>query len=435
MNKEAKRGLPMSVISILRSTRQVARRSVAVLALGGAAVSGVQAGTVGAFDIANAPLQMAPIAPILALQDNVTYFTPAAGRIPANDTQVGFLVGSGAYTAQQVSGNTLNRVTVTFEAWVTDPAQTITFRQPEVYLAGLPSACSWDNLPANRKTITCSYRQTRQGDIVLPAFAVFFNAPAKVVNGTADVDGTDFINTSLRITYAEGSNGSNSQPSNSDLLIPQDKNRVRLGTNNPINIKSAVAKNGANLFTGDAGIPRNENAKRLTQLLRVPALAGPYTVSTIDITAVSGTNMINPTLEESNCMTAGNFQSCPVYETKIVDPVSGLKTEFNDPNNPLVLVYRIDGSNLKRSLSQIVSAVTLTYSFSATDIELPIGACVNGKPNGDGTPCLLVPGQCFRNQQSTQNAFNGAVLGRQADLVGDCEWVTISRGNGFVRIR
>ncbi|MCU0761367.1 MAG: hypothetical protein MUF07_19520, partial [Steroidobacteraceae bacterium] len=124
-----------------------------------------------------------------------------------------------------------------------------------------------------------------------------------------------------------------------------------------------------------------------------------------------------------------------VYETTIVDPVSGLKTEFNDPNAPLVLVYRVDGSNLKRSLTQIVSGTTLTYSFTATGAELPVGACVNGQPNLDGTPCLLTAPQCFRNLQSTQNAFNGALLGRQADLVGDCEWVTISRGNGFVRIR
>ena len=425
----------MHVSSVLNAARRGARRPLVALALACAAAPGVFAGTVGAFDIANAPLQTAPIAPILALQNNVTYFTPASGRIPANETQAGFLVGSGAYTAQQISGNTLNRVTVTFEAWVTDPAQTITFRQPEVYLAGLPSACTWDNLPANRKTITCFYRQTRQGDIVLPAFTVFFNAPAKVINGTADADGTDFINTSLRITYAEGSNGSNSQPSNSDLLIPQANNTVLLGTNNPVNIKSGVAKGGANLFTGDAGIPRNESAKRLTQLLRVPTLAGSYTVSTIDITAVSGTNTIDPSLAESNCSTAGNFQSCPVYETKIVDPVTGLKTEFNDPNAPLVLVYRIDGSNLKRSLTQIVSGATLTYSFTATGAELPVGACTNGQPNPDGTPCLLVAPQCFRNLQSTQNAFNGAVVGRQADLVGDCEWVTISRGNGFVRIR
>lgn len=419
----------MNVLKILRSARHVARRSIAALALGGAAVTGAQAGTVGAFDIANAPLQTAPIAPILALQDNVTYFTPAAGRFPANDTQVGFQVGSGAYTAKQVSGNTLNRVTVTFEAWVTDPAQTITFRQPEVYLAGLPPACTWDNLPASRKTITCFYRQTRQGDIVLPSFAVFFNAPAKVVNGTADEEGTDFINTSLRITYAEGSNGSNSQPQNSNLLIPQDRNRVTLGTNNPVNIKSAVAKNGANLFTGDAGIPRNENNKRLTQLLRIPGLTdpgnpAPYTVATIDITE-------NPTCAE------GNFKTCPIYETTIVNPVSGLKTVFPDPDNPLILVYRIDGSNLGtgRSLRQIESGATLYYSFTATDIERQVGACINGQPNGDGTPCLLVPAQCFNNLNATRNAFDGALLGRQADLVGDCEWVTISRGNGFVRIR
>jgi hypothetical protein len=421
---------------------KTARSALATIALALAGVApSAMAGTVGAFDIAQAPLQgpdPATIAPIVALQGNVTYFTPAVGRIPANDTQAGFVVGSPAlgYTARQVSGNTLNRVTVVFEAWVTDPQQTLTFRDPAFYLGGLGSACTWDNQPANRKTITCSYRQTRQGDVVLPSFEVFFNAPAKVVNGQADADGTDFINTGLRITYAEGGNGPNSQPSNSDLLIPQQNNRVLLGTNNPVNIKSAVSKGGApNLFTGDSGIPRDAADKRLTQLLRVPALAGRYTVATIDIRPISGTNMSAPSVEESECMSAGNFKTCAVYDTTIVDPVSNQKTTFTDPSNPLVLVYRIDGSNLQRSGTQVASGALLTYRFDATSPETPVVSCVNGQPNANGTPCLLVPPQCFRNQQATTNAFNGALLGRQAELVGDCEWVTISTGNGFVRIR
>jgi hypothetical protein len=436
-------------LPVAMTARQVRTRrwsALGALALLATLAPVAMAGTVGAFDIANPSVQPpTAIAPIYALQPNVTYYTPANGKIPANDTQVGFVLGDGNYTVKQVSGNTLNRVTVTFEAWVTDPAETITFRDPGTYLGSLPPACTWDttNTPSNRKTITCFYRQTRFGDVVLPSFAVFFNAPAKVTNGAFDADNTDFVQTRLTIAYAEGSNDANSVPANSFLVFQdapnQVSNWVALGTKNQVSIKSAVSKSGARLYTGDGGIPKNQADLKVTELANVPALSGLYTVAQIQIERDQATD---PTLGGSNCLSAGNFSECPTYTTTVADPFTGTETRFL--GTPLTLVYRIDASNLKRSLNQILSSTLITYTGDKTDpfgnvigswVDQQVSQCSSGSvARTDGLPCIASQ-QCFRNLAATADAYDGATVGRNADLVGDCEWVLVNNGNGSIRFR
>lgn len=400
-----------------------------VLAAAAAAAPPAVGGTLDAY-----ALYPTASAPVTTLQGNITYSRPASGNIPANETQVGFVVGdpSTGLLLQQLSGNTLNRVTVTIEASVADPQETLTFRQPDFYLAALPPECSWDNLPANPKTITCFFRKTTPG-FTFPSFVVFYNAPAKVDgNGIADTAGSDTISTKVRVQYAEGLNGADPSVPNSAQEATQSL--VTLGTVDPVNIKSAVAKGGAKVYTGDGGVPKNELDKRQTELLNVPTLPGQYTVAQIFITKVKDTDPGG-----ASCLNYGNFSECPTYQTSIADPFTNAETRFLGA--PLTFVYRVDGSTLKRSLTQTLSNVLIFYTGDQTNaagvkigswIDQQVGFCASGGvPRTDGLPCI-VSQQCFRNLSATSNAY-GAV-GRNPDLVGDCEWVLINNGNGKINI-
>lgn len=403
-----------------------------VLAAALALATPAHAGTSNAYEIS--PF---PTAPVTTLQDNITYSRPSSGNIPANETQVGFIVGNQAtgLLLRQVSGNSINRVTLTIEASVTDPQETLTLRQPDVYLANLPKECSWDNLPANPKRITCFFRKTTPG-FTFPSFVVFYNAPAKVDgNGVGDTAGSDTISTKVRIQYAEGLNGADPSLDNSWQEAVQTL--VTLGTVDPINIKSAVAKGGARIYTGDGGVPKNVDNLRQTELASVPTLPALYTVAQVFVTKAKDTDT---TLEGANCLTAGNFKECPTYQTTIADPFTLAETRFLTA--PLTLVYRIDASNLKRSLNQILSNTLIRYTGAKTDAggntvgawtDQLVGACATGGvPRTDGLPCIS-SAQCFKNLSATSNAF-GAV-GRDPDLVGDCEWVLINNGNGLIKIQ
>ena len=164
---------------------------------------------IGGTNNAYAILPTPPASAVTALQPNVTYSTVAVGKIPANETQAGFVVGDLGGTGrllQQASPNAINRLVVTIETFVNkadgslNTGEKLSFRDPDFYLGGLPKECSYDKLSAsNPKTITCSYRQTRPG-FTFPAFAVFFNAP--VLAGS----GGDKISMNISLVYAEQRN-------------------------------------------------------------------------------------------------------------------------------------------------------------------------------------------------------------------------------------
>ncbi|HEU5297662.1 MAG TPA: hypothetical protein VFU71_22985, partial [Burkholderiaceae bacterium] len=167
----------MSILRSLTGTDQCSGRGKLVLAAAAlvAAVGSAQAGTTNAFAIVPAP---GASAPVLSLQNIVTY----ADTVPdpktglTNQPQAGFVVGNfGAnpgYLLQQLSGNSINRLTVTIAFSVIgsdgllNTGEQLKFRDPSVYLAGLPSECgnlTNDTTAANPKTITCVFRQTKPG--------------------------------------------------------------------------------------------------------------------------------------------------------------------------------------------------------------------------------------------------------------------------------
>jgi hypothetical protein len=222
-----------------------------------------------------------------------------------------------------------------------------------------------------------------------------------MVNGTADADGSDFINVNMHVLYAEGTNVGNSQPQNSNQDIPAPA--VLLGTSNPDRIKSGVPKNGASLYTGSAGIPTPTN--KSTLLAAIPPLSGSFTTADLEISRELDTAL-------GECLNQGHFKECPTY--KVTIPA----TTFS-PGAPLTTTYRIDASSLKMSASKILNSVLITYTGGSFTDE-PVHACTNGTVTGTGLPCVLSK-QCYKN-----NA-------QPASLAGDCEWILINTENGLTK--
>ena len=87
-----------------------------------------------------------------------------------------------------------------------------------------------------------------------PGFYVFFVAPQKAENGLFDDPLTDKISTKVEISYSEQTN--DSIRSGKTPRFPRSSRRIlNSGTEDPVNIKSAVPKNGGTFFTG-TGAPR-----------------------------------------------------------------------------------------------------------------------------------------------------------------------------------
>lgn len=377
-------------------------------------------GTEGAFTFYTATPTTPPV---VALSNPVTYsrLADAAAKLAALQTHVGFNVGSGGFLFKNTSGNTINRVTITFTASVTDVAEALTFYNPNFYLASLP--CTWDNEPANKKTITCEFQQIRNGE-GFPSFTVFYVAPVQSASPVA----SDKVKLDILVTYAEGTSGGN-PTQNSRLFIPMgETDAVALGTQNPVNVKSAVPKSTDKLlyFTGNGGVPTNVTGKRATELMFVPTVPTDYAIADISIaTAVVDPVPVTPTTDQSNCLTAGNFKECSTYATSIVGP-TGDETLFSD-SNPLKTVYRFDASNLKRSQAKILNSVQIYYSGVGVDgvtifNEVLVQACSSAAPTPNGVPCVI-----------DKFCYKRGTLGWTPALEGACEFQLINKKNGLAK--
>jgi hypothetical protein len=353
-----------------------------------------------------------------AVLGNVTPAFAAAGEITASVTAVSPQVtysstGTGLTTFFALQGqltngspNTINDVTITVKVSATDPAEQI-----ELFDAGsyLPSACT----QTSPSQFTCALRQLKSG-ASFPAtpFTVFYKAPVKVVNGVADGVGADTIKADVHLVYAEGTRDTPSVPQNSvrDLTFAS---LVTLGTDTQVNVKSAVPKSGASLFT-DAGVPSAAN--KAAERADIPSLSVPFAIS--DIT-------IGDNTADAQCINLGHFYQCPVFFTSIQD---GSLQEALFPNPPwLTTIYRIDLTNLKIPTSKLLTSVQLLYT-GGIFTDFPVLACVNGAPNTGaptdaqpaGVPCVL-SSQCFK--KGTLGSENGF-----------CEWDLINIRNGSLKI-
>jgi hypothetical protein len=394
----------------MRGLGTVIKAAVAAATLFGPAAPAV-AGTSNAFTIN----------PVNAVSDRVTYSKPKpeAGKGSELTTYVGFIVGdpSTGILLTNASGNTINDLTLVLSIRATNPAETFVFHEPDLYL---PAGCTWSTNAENEKTVTCKVRQVKAGETVY-GFTAFVVAPQKACEvASSCADGK--ISTSISLVYAEGQRGPNAVWENSTQELKQD-NLVSLGTDNPVNIKSAVPKSGATVFTGNSAVPTP--LSQFGQLLKVPALPAnaPFTVAEIAVTFVSA-----DASDGAACLNGGRFKACPTFTTTIgaKDPTTGafVETKFA-PETPVQMTYRIDASTLKMPAAKLLNSVMLTY-FGSSGAEENVGICpVTGQPRTDGVPCLLKPGFCYKKNET----------GGDPNLEGDCEWTTISTGNGLLKFQ
>lgn len=366
-----------------------------------------------------------------AVSDRVTYATTT----PALVTYVGYDVGNVANNVlvTNSSGATANHFILKFTAAVVKqnglPSQETLTGFSITSAIDLSSICSFDtSAAANPLTVTCNVQQLKNGD-KFPAFTVFYLAPSNVDSpagcaGTAPpLTACNTVKTKVDLIYAEGTNDVPTGLPNSTQTSGVQQ-LVALGTTNPNFVKSALPRGvPATIFTG-SGVPKAGLAgefKEFTESATLPAIVNTYRYGQASIKVGEDNS------GDGQCTNLGNFKTCPLYETSIVDPSTLTTIQFLTA--PLQFLYRIDATKLKRPLSQILSNTLIYYSATGGSFGSPIGVCTtNGATNGDGAPCIdMRPGfepKCFKNLQSA---------GGVADLVGDCQWYLLKDSNGFVK--
>jgi hypothetical protein len=346
------------------------------------------AGTAGAFDFSA----------VTTVSNRVTYSKPAEQL----KTFVAFNVGAGDYLLKNIAGNTLNDITITFSATVTDGAETLKLVDPATYLAGLPAGCSYPSGAANPLVITCRLRQYKAGDS-LPPFTVFYEAPAKVTQTQApfvgDADGTDRVKLDIRVVYAEGTNGGNPRP-NSVVDVPMpDGAAAVLGTENPLLVKSAVPKAGGTLFTG-VGV---------TTLGAVATATDPWTT-----TVIVPANFSAPT---------GNYTVATIAETSDVPLASNLftkeSTQLTIPGSfsSLRILLRRDVSTIAPKAKIDSARIYYSPNTAGTDLGTELFACTLAGPS-PGVPCIN-----RRTEYTKRNAPSSA-------WEGDWEFEILALDNG-----
>ncbi len=318
---------------------------------------------------------------VTPLQANVTYSVAGETSPPALVTYVGFTV-----SIANGGGNTINNVRFTGTAPVTDTAETAAFSSAE------GATCTTTIGQAGIEVIQCTIGQLRAGQS-FPTFAVFFKAPVKITNGTADSAGQDQVAFSGTTFYAEGTGGEpGSIPDNS--TNEWVAGLVTLGTSNPTLVKSAVPKSGGTLFTGDGGVATV--ADKWTTSVKVPATAS-FT-----------------TAEISEALGDGAYASCSA------DYLICVTSDLTIPGTfgYLEITLRRDASTIK-SGAKIANAVLY---YEDTPGNFPqLADCQPGQPNATVKHCLASRLAYTKKNSPTP------------DYVGDWQFVVKGAVNGRVR--
>lgn len=217
-------------------------------ALLSAALLGSAALTFGAH-AQNTPREV--VVTISPLSGNITYSKLALNKAPALTSLIGALV-----TIENKSGNTLNNVSFR-PTWEVTGGLTAEFTES----AGSPCSGTGTN-------IVCTVGQL-QAQSPTSSFVIFFKSPV-----SSDELGR-FFYLGGTAYFAEGTTDTQNNP-NSSYVVPNDKRgEVKLGTSNPVLVKSGVKKTGTgidDIFTGDGGVPVSATTVPNAALLYVPGL-------------------------------------------------------------------------------------------------------------------------------------------------------------------
>jgi hypothetical protein len=353
-------------------------------------------------------------ATVTPLETTVTYSTVG----PNEQTfYVGYTV-----TFFNKSPNTINHVSFRGTTRVTDPGETAEYDSAEDW------TCSEVQRSGNAITVSCPLGSFAGGQTKGP-FAVFFRSPVRATAPQVTVDYVDFDGL---IVQQEGFNGPPNTWSNSIYVVPRES--VLLGTNTPENVKTAVPKSGATIFTGDGSDP---------------SVGDPITTKVIIPPLLKFTTAKLFEQKQAVCLGFNNFVDC--YTSEITLP--GEFTPY------LTIVLRQHASTFKSSdtmpnIENVVVRYDYVDSFNQPQTHL-VGRCSNETtPDPTGLPCLVWPPKstvtasntspfCTRtwvvrdhgnskdtNHKDKHGEWVEVCTPVNLNLSGYFEWVIISRKNG-----
>ena len=357
-----------------------------------------------ALGVAAPGLALAGVAGVLTttvttLATNVTYSTVAKSGAPLV-TYIGY-----EFTTTYTGTNTTNNVQLRGNVAITDPAELATLALDTV---NSPSFCR-SEAGTTALRLICDLPQLRSTTQPV-TFQVFFKAPAKVVNGAADTNGSDFVSLSGATVYAEQSDGAGNTNNSVPWVAPplQDPTlevppRVELGTFNPTVIRSVLPKSGGKLFTGNAGIASKDDLFGTN--VTVPAYPS-YTKTDIfeSVDALDDCSI-------AVLSTPTRMQPCFKLDLSIVDG-GGTTAVFP---SALAIKLSIDGS----IIPQKVKPSDLTVQYEG----VTVGACpalnvpLSGPPY---TPCINTAVRIKDN--------------KNPDRDGDIEFELLNYRNGTFRV-
>lgn len=360
--------------------------------------SAVYAGVAGTINVTATPIQT-----------NATY--SSAGP-PALSSVVGYQVD-----VTNIGKNTNNSVVFHAAVGATDAAEGVTFNSAEGVV------CSSEPPVTNNATqigIACAIGTLSSGQSA-PTFFVFFDTPQRVVNGTADSPGTDFVNLSYQVTYAEGKNGPNSKPSNG-FTAPAAASPVELGTANPQLVRSVVLAAGGTFFTGNGGEAAigDEHATKAA----VPPLAAHTTVEIAEA-AIAGSATMPCTANVLVCYLSqiaipGTFNGpfLTVRLSQRIENFQKIKTcvrtrsghDDDDDDDDFRLVCTLAPVPIERVVVVYVPDGGAPEVFPNLDLQTAPTTCT---PVGD-TPCITA-------REVVRDALGKPIR---------YEWTLISRHNG-----
>jgi hypothetical protein len=354
-------------------------------------------------------------ATVTPLETTVTYSTVG----PNEQTfYVGYTV-----TFTNVTPNTINHVSFRGTASVTDPEETADYDSAEGWTCSVQPPTE----PGNAVTVSCPLGSFAGGQSKGP-FAVFFRSPVKDFGTPTPVD---YVRFDGLIVQQEGFNGPPNTWSNSIYTVPRVN--VLLGTTTPDNVKTAVPKSGATIFTGDGSDPSVGDP--ITTKVIIPPLPSFTTAKLFE-------------QKQAVCLGFNNFVDC--YSSEITIP--GLFDPY------LTIVLRQHASTFKPSdtmpnIENVVVRYDYFDSFNQPQNYL-VGPCSSPTvPLAGGLPCIA-------GKTSTVTASNTSPVctltwvvrdhGNSKDtnhkekhgewvevctpvnlnLSGYFEWVIISRKNG-----
>jgi hypothetical protein len=323
---------------------------------------------------------------VTPLQVNTTY---SSGGPKPLTTYVAYTVN-----VSNGGGNTVNNIRFTAQTAVTDGAEKAVFSSAD------GASCVTTN--TDKTAIECTIGQLTAGQPA-PTIALFFLAPAKVVNGVADGDGADSVALSGTTIYGEGFGGVPTSPPDNSVKPWDPVPAVVLGTNNPTLVKSAVPKSGGLFFTGAGGAA--SSADVYASNVKFDPLSA-FAVLTLQETPFPAS--------DAKCLGGNHFVTC--YTTLLTAP----QVLYSPGTGFLTEIIRVHPDNFVNGAKMN----TVTWEYTPTDANgapagpaVIVGMCAGPTtPRSDGVPCQTIPVVCAKKSDG-----------------GVCEWTFINTKNGFQR--